>query len=181
MHASLADLLLDLVHNAVNAKAATIAVRWAERDGALDIKVADDGSGMSEETQQRALSPFYTDGVAHPTRKVGLGLPFLVQTVDSVGGEFRLDSEPGRGTVVAVLLPVDHVDLPAHGDLSECFAYALAVTGPREVVIDRVAIDDGYTLRRSEVEDALGDLEDPESLRLLIAYIRSQEEAVWQR
>lgn len=181
MHFSLADQLLDLVNNAATAKAATIRVRWAERDGALDIEVADDGSGMSEETRQRALSPFYTDGVAHPTRKVGLGLPFLVQTADSVGGEFRLDSEPGRGTVVGVRLPVDHVDLPAHGDLSECFAYALAVTGPREMVIDRVRFDDGYTLRRSELEDALGDLEDPESLRLLIAYIRSQEEAVWQK
>lgn len=81
----------------------------AERQGLeagryVELCVRDDGSGMDEETRERAFEPFFTTkGVGRGT---GLGLPMVYGTIENHGGVVWIDSSPGQGTSVHVLLPV---------------------------------------------------------------------------
>lgn len=67
------------------------------------IAVEDDGCGMSEAVRGRALEPFFT---TRPTGQgSGLGLSQSYGFVRQSGGAMRIESRPGRGTVVELLLP----------------------------------------------------------------------------
>jgi signal transduction histidine kinase len=58
---------------------------------------------MSRETLERAFEPFFTTkGVGQGT---GLGLPVVFGLVEEMGGVIRLESVPGRGTTVTILMP----------------------------------------------------------------------------
>jgi len=111
--------ILNLVFNAHDAMpgGGTLAIAAANRvvDAAeaarLDIvpgdyvriAVSDTGSGMSPETAKRAFEPFFTTkGVGSGT---GLGLSQVWGFAKQSGGTATIDSRPGEGTTVALLLP----------------------------------------------------------------------------
>jgi len=67
------------------------------------VAVSDTGSGMSAATAQRAFEPFFTTkGVGQST---GLGLSQVWGFAKQSGGTATIDSRPGEGTTVALLLP----------------------------------------------------------------------------
>jgi signal transduction histidine kinase len=67
------------------------------------IEVADTGSGIRVEVQERIFQPFFT---TKPVGQgTGLGLSICHGIVSALGGEISFQSEPGRGTVFRVLLP----------------------------------------------------------------------------
>ena len=69
----------------------------------VEIVVADTGSGMTEAVQARAFEPFFTTKeTGHGT---GLGLSQVYGFVRQSGGHVLIDSTPGRGTTVRLLLP----------------------------------------------------------------------------
>lgn len=145
---------------------------------------------MDEETLKRALDPFYTNGVKHPGRSVGLGLPFVRQMVEAIGGTFQIESERGVGTRIAFTVPTDHVDAPPIGDVATVLKQLLCFDGAYEMTVRRRTPNGAYTLVRSELRDALGELDTVGSQSLLEEYIRSQEESTednvgeaeaWQR
>jgi nitrogen-specific signal transduction histidine kinase len=69
----------------------------------VELQVADTGSGMSQETLQRAFEPFFT--TKPKGQGTGLGLATVYGIVTQAGGYVSLYSELGRGTRVRVLLP----------------------------------------------------------------------------
>ena len=67
------------------------------------LLVADTGTGMDEQTQRRAIEPFFsTKGVGRGT---GLGLSMAHGLAAQLGGTLTIDSTPGAGTRIALLLP----------------------------------------------------------------------------
>jgi signal transduction histidine kinase/CheY-like chemotaxis protein len=108
------QLELALLNLAVNARDAmpeggtlTIKARHVEdserRLPHVELAVSDTGSGMTEEVRARAIEPFYT---TKPTGQgTGLGLSQVYAVARESGGSLTIDSEPGRGTTVCMMLP----------------------------------------------------------------------------
>lgn len=69
-----------------------------------EVVVADDGAGMAADTLRRAFDPFFSGREAG--RGIGLGLPKAWRLIEANGGRLAIDSGPGRGTRVSVLLPL---------------------------------------------------------------------------
>jgi hypothetical protein len=182
MHASLCDFLSDIFQNAVESKADTIRVEIEEQENTIVFLIEDNGKGMSEAVQKRVTDPFYTDGVKHAKRKVGLGLPFLIQAVQAVGGIFSLTSKEGEGTVVRYSFVLNHIDCPPMGNLVSTLLSMISFPGEYQLTVNRsLAIadrSDHYTVDRTELEELLGSFSDVGALQLLRTYLQSQEAAL---
>ncbi|MEO8553421.1 MAG: ATP-binding protein [Kofleriaceae bacterium] len=70
----------------------------------LELGVIDQGPGMDAETLGKAVEPFFTTKSAG--KGTGLGLAIVAHTMRIHGGALELESEPGRGTRAALLLPL---------------------------------------------------------------------------
>ncbi|OJH34793.1 sensor histidine kinase [Cystobacter ferrugineus] len=72
--------------------------------GQVTVEVRDTGAGIPPEHLRRIFDPFFTTkpvGVG-----TGLGLSVCHRIITSLGGDIRVESEPGRGTCFFVSLPV---------------------------------------------------------------------------
>ncbi len=78
--------------------------------------VEDNGSGMSEETVERALQAFYTTKQAG--KGSGLGLTLCNSIVEAHGGALKIESERGMGTRIHVFLPLRETPLTAQESVS---------------------------------------------------------------
>ena len=67
------------------------------------LAVADNGSGMSNETKAKAIEPFFT--TKEPGRGSGLGLSQVYGFANQSGGQLEIDSDVGRGTTIRIFLP----------------------------------------------------------------------------
>jgi hypothetical protein len=172
----LADLVTDITQNACEAGADTVELEITESEKEFRFLVKDNGKGMTEEELSRVVDPFVTDGIKHPNRKVGLGLPFLIQTAEQSNGGWDIKSEKGKGTKVTAWFDSTNVDMPPVGDISGMFRTILMFDTRAEIVIRRKPEGgDEYEVRKSELAEALGGLEDAGSLVLLDQYLRSLE------
>lgn len=183
MHASLADVLTDLVQNSVEAGAQNIAVTFNEGHDEIRFKVEDDGKGMDKGTLERAEDPFWTDGIKHPGRRIGLGIPFLRQMAEQTGGRVEIDSVPGKGTTVEAVFPAFHLDLPPVGDTVLLWVQCLTFGGNYNITVRHIRRDPAgrerlYDIDRVELSAALGGLEDAGALGLLREYLISLEESL---
>lgn len=109
--------ILDIAENSVRANASLIRITVSvqPKEDTLTIIIGDDGCGMTPEQVSRVQDPFFT---TRTTRKVGLGVPFFKQAVESTGGSFQIDSEKGKGTTVKAVFGLSHIDRMPLGDIS---------------------------------------------------------------
>ena len=101
--------VLDITENSVRAGASliSISVDVDEEADRLTIVIEDNGCGMTREQVEHVEDPFYT---TRTTRKVGLGIPFYKMAALSTGGEFSIESQPGKGTRVVTSFGLSHID-----------------------------------------------------------------------
>lgn len=109
--------LLDIAENSISAGAKNIRIIVTEdtTTDLLQIKVQDDGRGMSEEMASRVTDPFIT---TRTTRKVGLGIPLLKFAAESCNGYLEIQSKLGEGTNLVVQFQRNHIDRMPMGDLA---------------------------------------------------------------
>ena len=104
MHFTLADLAADITQNSAESGADFVELEIRESavsPAEFRFILKDNGKGMSRDNLDHAMDPFVTDGVKHPGRRVGLGIPFLIQTALQSGGGWRINSTmPGGETTV---------------------------------------------------------------------------------
>lgn len=70
----------------------------------LAVCVRDDGPGMSPDTAAHAFEPFFTTKAVG--KGTGLGLSQVYGFAHQSGGDVQIDSQPGQGTTVRILLPI---------------------------------------------------------------------------
>ena len=106
----LEQVFLNLVLNAGQATGAEGRIRIETRADGKDVEalVEDDGAGIPPENLPRIFDPFFT--TKPQGEGTGLGLAISYQIVRRHGGEITVASEPGRGTLFCVRLPVAVVD-----------------------------------------------------------------------
>jgi len=100
----LEQALRNLADNAVkHTPSGRIVLRAYAAGTAVNVEVEDTGVGMSAETQQHVFDRFYR-GQDRDAEGFGLGLAIVRQTVRTLGGHIELDSAPGQGTRVRIVL-----------------------------------------------------------------------------
>ncbi len=104
------QILVNLVTNAIkftsNGGCVDISARRLAR-GDLIIQVADDGMGITSAEMKNITKPFYRAD-AHLARNgegAGLGLAIVKGLAQSHGGRLEIQSDPGTGTVMRIVLP----------------------------------------------------------------------------
>jgi hypothetical protein len=175
VHASVCDSIADLVQNALEAGAARIELDVYTGPDTVEVRVTDNGKGMDEATLAKAADPFYSEPGKHDRRRVGLGLPLLYQTAEAVNGTVEIRSAPGQGTTVRFAFDARHLDTPPLGDLPATVLGLMAFAGDYDLTLTRRTPSDRYTLSRSQLIEALGDLEAAGNLTLAKDYLKSQE------
>jgi hypothetical protein len=170
--------LLDIAENSVAAQGRNISIEVHEdlKNDRLWACVLDDGRGMSAETVQRVLDPFYT---TRTTRKVGLGIPLLKLAAEMSEGGLSLQSQPGQGTRLEVWFRHSHIDRMPLGDLSATFlAVLVAYPHIHWVFTYRVTQADGqqdeFVFDDTELKTELGDL--PISEPEILSFVREMLE-----
>lgn len=100
----LREVFTNLILNSVDALPAGGAIRVAVRadDTHVIASVADDGTGMDDETERRLFEPFFTTKGNDGT---GLGLSVVYGIVQRHGGTIGVETRPGAGTCMEVRLP----------------------------------------------------------------------------
>ena len=100
--------LLNLVGNAVDslgddAGEVTIGTQTRTSANVVDITVADNGSGISEEVQEKLFKPFFS---TKSSKGTGLGLALVQKIIREHGGSIAVQSELDVGTTFTVTLPL---------------------------------------------------------------------------
>jgi hypothetical protein len=180
MYFTLSDLVIDIAQNAVESGASQMELKIHETAEEFRFTLNDNGQGMNQHELEWAIDPFVSDGQKHPHRKVGLGIPFLIQTALQSGGGYDLHSEKNTGTTVTAWFDLTMTDTPPVGDVSGMFRTVMLFAGPEEIDIRRSRYTGegelSYKISKSELREVLGELEDAASLILLDRYLKSMEE-----
>ncbi len=100
----LREVLVNLVFNAVDAmpQGGTLTLSTREAAGAVEIAVADTGTGMAEEVRSRVFDPFFT---TKGKAGMGLGLAVSYGIIRRHEGGIEAESELGKGTTFRIKLP----------------------------------------------------------------------------
>ena len=103
-------------------------------DDYLELSVSDTGAGMSESVRSRAFDPFFTTkSVGEGT---GLGLAQVYGIARQAGGTAHIDSIPGQGTIVTLLLRRSTQRAAIHAEAPEGRGAAAIHLGTHVLVID---------------------------------------------
>ena len=95
----------NLVLNAAQATAegGTVTVKTRAAVGTAEVAVIDRGVGIDPKIRESIFNPFFTT----KPEGVGLGLAIVSKIVDEHGGKITVESEPGKGSIFRVLLPME--------------------------------------------------------------------------
>lgn len=83
----------------------TISIKARQSGMRVDVDYSDNGCGMNAETVARAFDPFFTTRLGNGGSGLGLYIVFNLVTA-VLGGEIRMQSEPGKGTTFHLRLPL---------------------------------------------------------------------------
>lgn len=108
MRRALLNLLMNAVLHNPPGTAVTVTVAVAvESAEKLQITIADNGKGMSEEERKRLFERYYRGtSTDTPAGGTGLGMAIAKQLIAAHGGEIAVRSAIGQGTTITVALPL---------------------------------------------------------------------------
>ena len=153
--------ILDIAKNSVKAKAENILIKLDETDETLTLTIKDDGCGMSEETVQNVMNPFYT---TRTTRNVGLGIPLLKLAAEQTGGSIEItsvcenDSSDSHGTTVTAVFFKNHLDFTPLGDVVSSVTVLIQGSPDIDWQFVHTTGNGSVELNTKELREVLGDV-----------------------
>jgi signal transduction histidine kinase len=99
--------VLNVLSNAVKytPEGGRVAVRLLLGRDRYGIAVADTGPGIPKEEQEKVFEPFYRASTRGEVEGTGLGLALVKRVLEAHGGEVRLRSRLGQGSLFLLALP----------------------------------------------------------------------------
>jgi len=101
------QVMINLITNAcqaLTARAQTITAVTRASGGCVSTVIRDEGVGILAENMKHIMDPFFT--TKRDCGGTGLGLSISYSIVKEHGGDLRIESTPGKGTVVEAVFPV---------------------------------------------------------------------------
>jgi len=147
----------DIAENSIRAGATRIEIAIIEetvRDW-LTVTIVDNGTGMDEETLQRALNPFFT---TKTVRRVGMGLSLFKQATQHADGRFSIESSPGRGTSLKAEFTLSHMDRQPLGDMASTVVLLLMTNPDLDIVYRHRVDDDEFVFDTVLIRETLEDV-----------------------
>lgn len=95
----------NLVKNSIEAMLQSpkmLRITTSAGDGRMIIEISDTGKGIPKDKLKNIFHPFYTSKIYGP----GLGLTFTLKIIQQHGGSISVESEPGKGTMFTIRLPI---------------------------------------------------------------------------
>jgi len=123
-------------------------------DGYFELRVSDNGTGMTSATTKRIFEPYYTE--KPKGQGTGLGLATVHAVVASHDGEIRVESELGKGSTFRIFLPLEEspaVEVKRAGPAVESRGEHLLVVDDDSLVLKaqvRMLEEQGYVVTSSQ-------------------------------
>ena len=108
----LSQILRNFIANALKfTEQGEVRVSASASEGMMTFAVADTGIGIPPEHQERVFEEFsqVENALQRRATGTGLGLPLSRKLAELLGGQVRLKSEVGRGSVFSVTVPIQYV------------------------------------------------------------------------
>ena len=106
------EVISNLLDNAIryNKKGGWVKVESKEMDGKVEISVSDNGIGIPKESIERVFERFYRVDKSRSRESggTGLGLSIVKNGMEKMGGEVRVESTQGEGSVFTLTFPLNH-------------------------------------------------------------------------
>ena len=105
----LEQVVINLIQNACQAlpdphRGISVLTCYRQDSRTILVSIHDEGIGIPPESLPHVTAPFFT--TKQDKGGIGLGLSISSRIVEEHGGKMTFTSEPGRGTTVEVILPV---------------------------------------------------------------------------
>jgi signal transduction histidine kinase len=101
--ASMRGALMNLMLNAIEAmrNGGMLSIAVDHTGESLRLEIADTGPGIAADEAKKIFEPFYTT----KEQGLGLGMPYAKKVIEQHGGTVSLNSRPGEGTTISIVLP----------------------------------------------------------------------------
>jgi hypothetical protein len=169
--------MCDIIENSLEANASKISVDLIDNCKSIEVTINDNGNGISTSDLKEITSPLFTTVEKHRGRNFGFGLAFVKQATDLCNGTFSVTSQENIGTTVKFSFPKESIDRPPLGALTTTLFSVMLYDRDYELIFNRVTdFKNIYTVRRSELIDAVGGFEQISSIKSMKKYLTSLEE-----
>lgn len=151
---NIADHILDIAENSVRAEAQKVEILLSINPETRLMKLSfiDDGIGMNDEMVEKIQDPFFS---TRETRRIGMGIPLLMQNSEMSGGQVIIQSEEGEGTIVVATFESDNLDCPPLGDVADAIYFLSSSHLDIHFIFDYKNGDVAYTWDTNEIAEAL--------------------------
>ena len=172
--------ILDLAQNSIRANATLVQLTSAcNENGMISIVIEDDGCGMDEALLKRVMSPF---GTTRTTRKVGLGIPMMAENCRLAGGDLKIESEVGKGTILKATMNTASIDCLPLSDIAGTVVTLVSANPEKpDFLLNCKSIKGEMTFDTRQVREVLDGvpLNEPEIVAWMDASIREEIEPIF--